>query len=67
MVCLSEVTPAAFSCFHQATLLPPTMIVERVSGESPPGYHHSPAWCLDKPDVRNALAAEFERRAARAA
>jgi radical SAM protein (TIGR01212 family) len=43
-------------------LLPPTMIVERVSGESPPNYHYGPAWCLDKVDIRNALAAEFERR-----
>lgn len=43
-------------------LLPPTMIVERVSGESPPNYHHSPAWCLDKIDVRRALDAEFARR-----
>ena len=43
-------------------LLPPEMIVERVSGESPPNYHFGPAWCLDKIDVRRALEAEFERR-----
>jgi radical SAM protein (TIGR01212 family) len=43
-------------------LLPPTMIVERVSGESPPNYHLGPAWCLDKPDVQRALEAEFARR-----
>jgi radical SAM protein (TIGR01212 family) len=43
-------------------LLPPTMIVERVSGESPPNYHLGPAWCLDKVDVRQALDAEFARR-----
>ncbi len=43
-------------------ILPPTMIVERVSGESPPNYHLGPAWCLDKVDVRRALEAEFVRR-----
>ena len=43
-------------------LLPPTMIVERVSGESPPNYHLGPAWCLDKVDIRRALEAEFARR-----
>ena len=43
-------------------LLPPTMIVERVSGESPPNYHLGPAWCLDKPAIRAALDAEFVRR-----
>lgn len=43
-------------------LLPPTMIVERVSGESPPNFHLGPAWCLDKVDVRRALEAEFSRR-----
>jgi len=43
-------------------LLPPTMIVERVSGESPPNYHLGPAWCLDKVDIRRALEAEFVRR-----
>ena len=43
-------------------MLPPTMIVERVSGESPPGFHFGPAWCLDKIDVRRALEAEFVRR-----
>jgi len=43
-------------------ILPPNMIVERVSGESPPGYHLGPAWCLDKVDVRQALEAEFTRR-----
>lgn len=43
-------------------LLPPTMIVERVSGESPPNFHLGPAWCLDKVDIRRALEAEFARR-----
>lgn len=43
-------------------LLPPTMIIERVSGEAPPQYFVGPAWCLDKPAVRMALDAEFQRR-----
>jgi radical SAM superfamily enzyme len=43
-------------------ILPPHVIVERVSGESPPGYHLGPAWCLDKVDVRQAMEAEFARR-----
>lgn len=43
-------------------LLPPTTLVERVSGDAPPDYFIGPAWCLDKPAVRLALAAELERR-----
>ncbi len=43
-------------------LLPPTTIVERVSGDAPPDYFIGPAWCLDKPAVRQALDAELNRR-----
>ena len=43
-------------------LLPPSMIVERVSGDAPADYFVGPSWCLDKPDVRQALLAELERR-----
>jgi radical SAM protein (TIGR01212 family) len=43
-------------------LLPPEMIVERISGDAPPDYFVGPAWCLDKPGVLRALAAELERR-----
>lgn len=43
-------------------ILPPAMVVERVSGESPPNYHVGPAWCLDKPALKEALEAEFSRR-----
>jgi radical SAM protein (TIGR01212 family) len=42
--------------------LPPTMVVERISGEAPPDYLVGPAWCLDKPAVLQALKQEFERR-----
>lgn len=43
-------------------LLPPTMVVERISGEAPGSYFIGPQWCLDKPAVLRALNAEFERR-----
>ncbi|MCA9245888.1 MAG: TIGR01212 family radical SAM protein [Planctomycetales bacterium] len=43
-------------------LLPPRMIVERISGEAPPDYFVAPAWCLDKPALREAVQAEMERR-----
>ncbi len=43
-------------------LLPPQMIVERISGDAPPKYLVAPAWCLDKPAFRAALDAELRRR-----
>ncbi len=43
-------------------LLPPTTIVERVSGDAPPDYFIGPAWCLDKPAVRLAIEEEFNHR-----
>ena len=43
-------------------LMPPTTVVERISGDAPPDYFLGPAWCLDKPAVRAALDAEFSRR-----
>ena len=43
-------------------LLPPECVVERISGDAPPDYFIGPSWCLDKPAVRQALAAEFEHR-----
>jgi len=43
-------------------LLPPSTVVERISGEAPPGYFVGPAWCLDKPGVRAAVDAEMVRR-----
>jgi radical SAM protein (TIGR01212 family) len=43
-------------------LLPPTMIIDRVSGEAPPDYFVGPAWCLDKRDVLAKLKDEFQRR-----
>ena len=38
------------------------MIVERISGDAPPDYFIGPSWCLDKPAVKRAIEAEFDRR-----
>ncbi len=43
-------------------LLPPSMVVERISGEAPGDYFVGPEWCLDKPAVLRAVKEEFERR-----
>jgi radical SAM superfamily enzyme len=43
-------------------LLPPTMIVDRISGDAPPNYFIGPSWCLDKPAVKAAVLEEFARR-----
>ena len=37
-------------------LLPPTCLIERISGDAPPDYLVGPAWCLDKPAILAALA-----------
>jgi hypothetical protein len=43
-------------------VLPPQIIVERVSGEAPPDYLVGPDWCLDKVAILDELSAEFARR-----
>lgn len=43
-------------------VLPPSMVIERVSGEAPGDYFVGPSWCLDKPAVLKAIRDEFERR-----
>lgn len=43
--------------------LPPTTIVERISGDAPDDFFLGPRWCVDrKPAVRLALDSEFKRR-----
>ena len=42
--------------------LPPSMIVDRISGDAPRDYFIGPSWCLDKPGVLRAVEQEFERR-----
>jgi uncharacterized protein len=43
-------------------LLPPTALIERISGEAPPQYFIGPAWSLDKPAIRAALDRKMVRR-----
>lgn len=43
-------------------LLPPHVVVERISGEAPRDYFLGPAWSLDKPAILAAIEAEFARR-----
>lgn len=43
-------------------LLPPTVVVERISGDAPADFLVGPTWCLDRPSVRAALQDELERR-----
>lgn len=43
-------------------LLPPRMVIHRLSGESPPEYFVAPAWSLDKPTLLRAIDAELARR-----
>ena len=43
-------------------ILPPEMIVERISGDAPPDYFLGPSWSLDKPALLLALRHELERR-----
>jgi radical SAM protein (TIGR01212 family) len=46
-------------------LLPPTMIVDRISGDAPSDYFIGPSWCIDKPAMKAAVLAEFARRPSR--
>ncbi len=43
-------------------LLPPQIVVERISGEAPPIYLIGPLWCLDKPAIIQALDRELTER-----
>ena len=43
-------------------ILPPSIVVERITGEAPSDFFVGPAWALDKPAVRNAVDREFEQR-----
>lgn len=46
-------------------LIPPEVIVERVSGDAPPDFLIEPKWCSDKRGIRREIEAEFERRDSR--
>ncbi|HLN30793.1 MAG TPA: TIGR01212 family radical SAM protein [Gemmataceae bacterium] len=42
--------------------LPPSMVIDRLSGDAPPDYLVAPQWCLDKPALLRAIHEELERR-----
>jgi radical SAM superfamily enzyme len=42
--------------------LPPSGVVDRISGDAPPDYFIGPSWCLDKQAVKAAVLADFARR-----
>jgi radical SAM protein (TIGR01212 family) len=42
--------------------LPPTMVIQRLSGDAPPKYLVAPDWCLDKPALLSAIQRELQRR-----
>ncbi|MCR4413535.1 MAG: TIGR01212 family radical SAM protein [Thermoguttaceae bacterium] len=42
--------------------LPPQCVIDRLSGDAPPGYLLAPAWCRDKHAVHAAIHAELLRR-----
>jgi radical SAM protein (TIGR01212 family) len=45
--------------------LPSRCVVERISADAPPDYFIAPEWCLNKPAIRDAILAEFQRRGTR--
>jgi radical SAM protein (TIGR01212 family) len=45
--------------------LPPTVVIDRLSGDAPPEYLIAPQWSRDKAAVRRAVEAEFRRRGTR--
>jgi radical SAM protein (TIGR01212 family) len=45
--------------------IPPSVIVERVSGDAPPNFLIEPKWCLEKSAIRISIEQEFRRRGSR--
>lgn len=45
--------------------IPPTTIVERISGDAPPKYLIGPKWCLEKSVLKRQIESEFHRRKTR--
>ncbi|TWU59875.1 coproporphyrinogen III oxidase [Rubripirellula tenax] len=46
-------------------LVPPRVVVERISGDAPPDFLIEPKWCLEKSALRLAVEAEFANRGTR--
>ncbi|MEM9368227.1 MAG: TIGR01212 family radical SAM protein [Planctomycetota bacterium] len=44
---------------------PPSVVVERVSGDAPPDFLIEPKWCLDKSNLRREIEQEFLNRGTR--
>lgn len=42
--------------------LPPSMVIERISGDAPPKDLIAPQWCLDKGSIKKALITTLDRR-----
>ena len=42
--------------------IPPSVVVERISGDAPPNFLIEPKWCLEKSALRLAIEKEFRRR-----
>jgi len=42
--------------------LPPEVVIDRITGDSPPAFLVGPAWSTDRIAARKAIADEFERR-----
>lgn len=42
--------------------LPPEMVIHRLNGDAPPDYLVAPLWCLDKPNLLQAIQEELARR-----
>jgi len=62
--CLTEAEyVAAVTDFIE--LLPPQMVIHRLTGDPHPGELLAPKWCLDKSRVLNLIKAEFARRGSR--
>lgn len=45
--------------------IPPRVVVERISGDAPPGFLIEPKWCLEKSQLRLQIESEFRRRGTR--
>ena len=46
-------------------ILPPEMVIYRISGDAPPDYFVAPQWAIDKPALLRAIDGELERRDSR--
>lgn len=45
--------------------IPPSVVVERISGDAPPDFLIEPKWCLEKSAIRREIEQEFQRRGSR--